>query len=473
MSPETRRAVFLFAVLALLYFYGLDKTGVISADEPRYAAIGLEMAHSGDWITPRLWGSPWFEKPPLLYWMTGAATLAGLGPDLAPRLPVALLGFAFLVFLYWFVRGEFGETEAIFSVAVLGASAGWIAYSFAAVTDMPLSATFCAALLLSLRLERTGRGAIAVGALLGAAVLAKGLVPLALYLPVAILLRRRIRELLIIAAACLLVAGPWYAIMLLRFGHAFFDEFIIRHHFERITSSGLMHVRPIWWYLPVLLAGLIPWTAALTAVRARHKFLALWTLYAFAFFSIPKNKLPGYLLPLLPAIAILIAMELARVRRARFVLAVSALLIGIVPIVASIVPQALTVGLSRAVAPPLATILQAYGIWIAAAVACAAMVLVLEFQDRHADAVVLIAVALAITFWKAKLAVLPVLDRTVSVRQFYQKNGAAISHSCLQDVARSPEYGLDYYAGKALPACTDSAARPQVNGSAGSLALLD
>src|SRR6185312_9902401 len=69
-------------VLFVLYFFGLARTGLLSTDEPRYAAIGLAMAHSGDWITPRLWGSPWFEKPPLLYWMSAAGFHLGLGPEL-------------------------------------------------------------------------------------------------------------------------------------------------------------------------------------------------------------------------------------------------------------------------------------------------------------------------------------------------------------------------------------------------------
>src|SRR6266567_3403042 len=81
----------------LLYFFRLDAVGMLGPDEPRYASIAREMARSGDWITPRLWGSPWFEKPPLLYWMSGTAFRLGLGPDLAPRAPVALLATAFLI----------------------------------------------------------------------------------------------------------------------------------------------------------------------------------------------------------------------------------------------------------------------------------------------------------------------------------------------------------------------------------------
>src|SRR5215468_9824475 len=81
-----------------LYFFVLTRTGLLGPDEPRYASIAREMAHTGDWITPRLWGQPWFEKPVLLYWMTGAAFRLGVNEDLAPRLPIALTSVAFLVF---------------------------------------------------------------------------------------------------------------------------------------------------------------------------------------------------------------------------------------------------------------------------------------------------------------------------------------------------------------------------------------
>src|SRR6476646_4243095 len=82
----------------LIYFQSLGAIGLLGPDEPRYASIGREMARSGDWITPRLWGDPWFEKPALLYWLQGAAFRLGVPADLAPRLPIALLAVAFLVF---------------------------------------------------------------------------------------------------------------------------------------------------------------------------------------------------------------------------------------------------------------------------------------------------------------------------------------------------------------------------------------
>src|ERR1700740_2719460 len=103
---------------------------MLGPDEPRYASIGRAMAASGDWITPRLWGEAWFEKPALLYWMTGAGFRLGLGDDLAPRLPVALLSVAFLVFFYWALRREFGGRPALAATIILATSAGWLAFSY-------------------------------------------------------------------------------------------------------------------------------------------------------------------------------------------------------------------------------------------------------------------------------------------------------------------------------------------------------
>ena len=175
-----------------LYFYRLGATGVLGPDEPRYASIGREMARSGDWITPRLWGEPWFEKPALLYWMTGAAFRAGIGPDMAPRLPVALLAVGFLAFFWWILNREYSGRVAWLGVLILGTSVGWQGLGQAGVADLPLAATFGGAMLLALPwLARDDtRYLPAAAALMGLAVLAKGPLPMVLAMPVALRGRR-------------------------------------------------------------------------------------------------------------------------------------------------------------------------------------------------------------------------------------------------------------------------------------------
>ncbi len=188
MPRKIPRLLWLAVPLAyLLYFYHLDAVGMIPPDEPRYASIGREMARSGDWITPRLWGETWFEKPALLYWMIGGAFRLGLGADLSPRLPVAATAVAFLAFFWWFTRREFGSRAAWFAALILATGGEWLAFSQVGVTDLPMTAAFSAAMLLALPWVTRGDGRFlpAAGALLGFAVLAKGLVPLALAAPLA------------------------------------------------------------------------------------------------------------------------------------------------------------------------------------------------------------------------------------------------------------------------------------------------
>jgi 4-amino-4-deoxy-L-arabinose transferase-like glycosyltransferase len=144
--------VTLAVAIAAFYLYNLDGVGVLLKDEPRYAAIGRAMAHTGDFVTPRLWGAPWFEKPPLLYWMTAAGTLAGLNPELSARLPVALLSLAFLAASFFLLWREFGAQAAAVSIALLASCAGWITYSQLCLTDLPLAVWFSLAVFLALPL---------------------------------------------------------------------------------------------------------------------------------------------------------------------------------------------------------------------------------------------------------------------------------------------------------------------------------
>src|SRR5258708_32908303 len=126
MPRFPKRFLLAIPLLYLLYFFGLTNAGLVGPDEPRYAAIARQMAQSGDWITPRLWGEPWFEKPALLYWMQGAAFRLGLSDDLAPRLPVALCSVACLIVFYCIRRRECGGRAAGCSPPVLAPSAVWL-----------------------------------------------------------------------------------------------------------------------------------------------------------------------------------------------------------------------------------------------------------------------------------------------------------------------------------------------------------
>ena len=197
---------------------------------------------------------------------------------------------------------------------VLATSAAWVAFSRVGVTDLPMAALFSAAMLLGLRWLSTGeRGLLAAAAFfLALAVLAKGLVPLALSLPLFWAGRKRLKDWrhLLPIAIFFATAAPWYILCTLRNGPVFLAEFFGRHHFDRFSSGIGLHGQPFWYYLPVLVAGLFPWSPTLFALIRKglyshpgRQFLMLWLVFGFVLFSASAGKLPGYLLPLYPALA--------------------------------------------------------------------------------------------------------------------------------------------------------------------------
>jgi 4-amino-4-deoxy-L-arabinose transferase-like glycosyltransferase len=466
--------VVLLIVLAVVYFYGLTSTGLLSTDEPRYAAIGRAMAASGDWVTPKLWNQPWVEKPPLLYWTTALATRAGLGLEAAPRLPVALLGFGFVLFFYFFVRREFGPAEALYATLVLGTSVGWLAYSYVAVPDVPMSVFFCAALLLSFEWVSGGEGspvrAIIVGALLGLAVLTKGLVPLVLYAPMLWPMRRRFAHLALIGAVCVIVAAPWYVECTLQNGTAFLYDFFWKHHFQRFGTPVLQHVRPFWFYVPVILGAVFPWTPLVALARpglfrdARLRFTGLWLLFAFLFFSAAENKLPGYMIPLLPPAALVLGLALGWARRTRVPLYLCALALAAVPVIAAMLPQALQVGLTRTPFPHVDVL------WTLFFALAATAPLWLEIRSWRTEALAVAALIACCAWFYAKTVALPATD---TIRPFYRKHANWLDSVCFQDVDRNARYILQYYAGREFPDCRGEENTPKIMSVGSRLILLD
>jgi 4-amino-4-deoxy-L-arabinose transferase-like glycosyltransferase len=402
--------------IAVPYLYLLSSSGLIGPDEPRYAAIGMEMATSGDWVTPRLWGAAWFEKPPLLYWLIGIFHSVGIPADWAARLPVAALGIAFLAMM-----------PTLEAALVLGTSVGWFALSGVAVTDLPLAVTFNAWLLLLLR----GRPWSA-GVALGLAVLAKGLVPLVFAVPVALLHWREWRPWVTMLATAL----PWYALCYARNGSAFFDEFIVRHHWQRFFSPELQHVQPFWFYAPVVLGLLMPWTPALGHVRWREdaKPFLVTFVFGFVFLSASRNKLPAYVLPLLPSLAILVAPLL---RRWHYAWGAGVLVL--LPCTAPWLPTAIADGLSRA------DWTKTEWAWFVLAPMFAAM------AYRWRQPAVLAAFAVSILALKWQLS--PVLAREVSAREHWREK----QPTCVAtEASRGFRYSLFYYAKRELAECSEA-----------------
>ncbi len=456
----------------ILYLLHLGGAGMLGPDEPRYASIGKSMAQSGDLITPRLNEKPWFEKPPLLYWMVAVGNWFRFSNEWAARLPVALASIAFLIFFGDVLSREFSPQIGAIATAILATSAGWFAYYSFALTDLPMSAALGAAMLVALfepfeMRQRVNRGWIA-GALLGVAVLGKGLVPLVLFAPVMLIVRRRR---LAILGGMLIVAVPWHLLCYLRNGHLFWDDYFWKQHVARFFTPQLEHVQPFWYYLPVLLAGLFPWTPLVGLFARRRLFddfrmlvLSVWTLYGLLFFSLARNKLPGYVLPLMPAIAILLAVAIDKAPGKQYWITACALMLVLIPTAGRILPGALVSGLSRT-----HIVFAASGLFFLIAAAGAAY---FGWQQYAELAVACVALAAALGIVYLKNTALPVLDRTVSVRPFFANNQQQIEDSCLGDVRRAWEYGLNYYAGREIPHCAPKGdRRTRIQGSQALLSL--
>jgi 4-amino-4-deoxy-L-arabinose transferase-like glycosyltransferase len=339
-------AILILATLYVCYFSHLGAIGFVGPDEPRYAWIARDMAETDDWVTPRLYGKPWFEKPPLLYW--GAALsfrLFGVS-EAAARLPSAISALLATLALAWLAWRLYGAETARWLLLLLPTTVGMIGFSHAAATDMPFSgmltiAMVCAAVVLRLThnentpiIPRTPWLALILfGFFLGLAVLAKG--------PAAIILcggavffwamfTKRWRDAFrlfhpaAIAAFCL-TALPWY-ILCARRNPDFFRIFIIEHNFKRYLTPEFQHIQPFWFYAPVLLAALLPWSifslwdvvsGGIQLWRERNLgdfegLLLSWSAFTILFFTVSKSKLPGYILPSLPTIALLSARAIVR-----------------------------------------------------------------------------------------------------------------------------------------------------------------
>lgn len=461
MPISPRWALLAIPVVWALLFFHLGATGLLGPDEPRYASIGRAMHETGDFVTPTLWGSRWFEKPALLYWLIALGRRVGLPADVAPRMPMALVSLAFGIFFFRLLWREFGWTIALYSAAILYTSAGWVAYSSLALADLPLAACFATAMLLSLGWITRGETQHLpwMGVALGFAALAKGLVPLVLVLPLVWFTRHRWREWPRVIVPAVLVAAPWFVLCWWRNGWRFIEVFFLEHHFRRFFSGELLHEQPFWYYAPVLAAALLPWSPLLAGLTQkplyedpRARFLAAWLGWGFLFFSLSSGKLPGYLLPLLPAAAILMAMVAEGWFGAGWSLVSAAALTGVVPVAAAILPDAVANGLTRASFDG-----ETLRLGAIVAVFAAALAGLREWKSTRTSTVLFVALMATLGIVYVKRTAYPVLDEKVSARTLWRSIERSRSAICLGNMHRNWRYGLNYYAGEnagePLPDC--------------------
>jgi 4-amino-4-deoxy-L-arabinose transferase-like glycosyltransferase len=340
----------LLLLCAVIFFYGLGRLPFIGPDEPRYAEVAREMYVTGDWITPRLGGINWFEKPALTYWVLAAGYTVFGANEFGARFAVAVIATFGALLLYFFGRRARSARFGYLSAAALVTCGLWPGFARGITCDLTLTVAIEIALISFFVWEskeaRLGRDRLwhIFWFALGLATLAKGLVgvvlPLMVIAPYLILTgawRSLLRPRLLIVGALIFLATAaiWYAPVVMRNGREFIDEFFIGHHFQRYLSNKYRHPQPFYFFPLIALAGSFPWSFYLLSSLTRpdswaslkrwrqassertlddrlHLFLLLWIVVPIIFFSFSGSKLPGYILPIFPAIALIVGREMDR-----------------------------------------------------------------------------------------------------------------------------------------------------------------
>jgi 4-amino-4-deoxy-L-arabinose transferase-like glycosyltransferase len=431
-----------------------------------------------DWITPTLGGKPWLEKPPLYYWQAMLAYSVFGVSDWTARLPSAMDATFMAIAIYLFFR-RFRPGSELDAALMTVASAGIIGFARAASMDMALATSLTIALLAWYAWHESGARVYLwlMYAFLALGMLAKG--PVAPFLAAVVvsifavakgnypILRRTlsIRGILIFCA----IALPWYIGVQLR-NPDFFRAFILQHNLERFSSNLYHHRQPFWFYIPVVLLALLPWTvfsvcAVAKTVRVSwstrgeklksddefNVFLLIWLLIPVVFFSVSQSKLPGYILPALPAGTLLLAEHVRRhvasdERPSAVPLILHAMVAGALVFPALLLGQVLVLhrmvwSAATLIALVLATAL-AVGI---------TLTLRMPTGLRMLRFVTLIPVVLAVAAVLRLYA--PALDNTLSARPLALELGKLGSKPlplAIFHVRRETEYGLAFYRNQAI-----------------------
>jgi len=456
-----------------LFFFGISYFGLVGADEPRYAQVAREMLNHNDWITPTLGGKPWLEKPALYYWETILAYRIFGVSDWAARLPSAADATLMVIAVYLFLR-RFRSSFQLDGALITASASGVIGFARAASMDMALAAMFTIAMLAWFAWYESAskRFLAAFQIFIGLATLAKG--PVALFLAALIIVifaagegdYALIRRMCWIPGLALFVmaALPWYVAVQVR-NPEFFRVFILQHNLERFGKDIFHHTQPFWYYLPVILLGLVPWTvfiicALVESIRtwlserkeisrsegALSAFLVIWLVVPAMFFTFSASKLPGYILPALPAGTLLLAEYVRRhvvsEDRPNLFLIILHSITAVLLVIAALMMQYIVFqhrlpwGRAAAISGGFAAIL---AIGIVVTLRSQVGLRVLRF-------VTLVPVVLAVA---AVLRIgAPALDATLSARPLSQEINRVDNRSLPLAILRLPretEYGLQFY----------------------------
>jgi 4-amino-4-deoxy-L-arabinose transferase-like glycosyltransferase len=481
MTTRTRTDALLIAgFCAFLFFYGMGQFGLIGADEPRYAQVAREMLDRHDLITPVLGGRAWLEKPPLYYWQAMLAYAVFGVSDVAARVPAAVDATLLVIAVYLFFR-RFRRGVEVDAALITASGAGVIGYAHASSMDMALAAAFSVGMLSWWAWRESGKRIYLVlfYFCMALGMLAKGPVAPLLAAVVIVLFALAVRDFRVLVKTLWIpgilifcaIALPWYVAVQMR-NPQFFREFILQHNLARFSSDLYHHRQPFWYYLPVTAVALMPWTVFVIAALVEsvsawwtegksnsdepdfelqfRVFACCWLIVPVAFFSLSQSKLPGYILPAIPAGAVLLADYLRRhltqqqdkepaVSKGLAMLHALVAAAPIVPalLIAYLVTQhRLPAGRPRLVALAIAIVL-------AAAIA---LTLTSRLRLRMLRFVTLIPVVLAVA------AVLKLgsnsIDQTLSARPLAVELAGVETHRlplALYGVSREMEYGLAFY----------------------------
>jgi 4-amino-4-deoxy-L-arabinose transferase-like glycosyltransferase len=339
MNLSRRARYGLLLIFTLIWFGNLDYRHLLKADEGRYAEISREMVATGDWLTPRLNGIKYFEKPPLQYWTTAAAYELFGENEWTARLWTALTGWLGVLLAFFTARRLWGEEAGLYAALVLGSCGLYVAVGHVNALDMGLS-FFMALSLSGFLLSQSHaedvpyrrRWMLVAWAAAALAVLSKGLIGMVLPGAVLVVYSLWARDwqiwkrlhLLPGLALFLAIAAPWFIAVSLA-NPEFPRFFFVHEHFERFLTEGHGRYEPWYDFIPILLVGILPWLIALFPALGRgwaadcgqrgfhpRHFLLIWAAVIFIFFSASSSKLPAYILPIFPALALLIGDYLSK-----------------------------------------------------------------------------------------------------------------------------------------------------------------
>jgi 4-amino-4-deoxy-L-arabinose transferase-like glycosyltransferase len=474
MTARTRTDILLLAgFCTFLFFYGIAQFGLIGADEPRYAQVSREMLERGDWITPTLGGHAWLEKPPLYYWQAMLVYSVSGVSDAVARIPSAIDATLLVVAVYLFFR-KFRPAVAVDAALITASCAGIIGYARAASMDMALTAAFVIGMLAWWAWRESGKRIYLAGFyfFMALGMLAKGPVAPFLAAVVIVLFSIAVRERLLIVRTLwvpgillfLAVALPWYVAVQMR-NPQFFREFILEHNLARFSTNLYHHSEPFWYYIPVIVLALVPWIVFVIVALAQsvrvwwaergsvldlelqfQVFACCWLIVPVLFFSVSRSKLPGYILPAVPAGVVLLSDYLRQQLEQQAPLpkwmAILHALVACAPIVPSVLVSYIVTEHRLPAGRPL---------WIALAMALVvtigiALTLAGRLQWRMARFVTLIPVVLAVA------AVLKLgttaIDQKLSTRPVAVELASMETHKlplAVCGVSREIEYGLEFY----------------------------